>query len=177
MKLVVSHLETQRTYVTREFYYITKDLVSNYGWKHIEINKLWNGSRTVRDNLIEEFGELPAVMLFSEAYEFLQARATDIQRLDCRRCFLADDLHWWDDEMRQMKSISFSICETVLSTYAYAWSTFYPELAGVEETGMGAALGITGFHVSIQSQSGGFDFPQPGNVQTFTTAPANDAPV
>src|SRR5215831_14274585 len=133
MKLVVSHLETQRTYVTREFYYITKDLISNYGWKHIEISKLWNGSRTLTDNLIEEFGELPAVMLFSEAYEFLQARATDIQRLDCRRCFLADDLHWWDEEMRQMKSISFSLCETILSTYAYAWSTFYPELAGLKK--------------------------------------------
>src|SRR5437867_4802906 len=133
MKLVVSHLETLRTYVTREFHYITTDLMSTYGWQHIEISKLWNGPGTVRDNLIEEFGELPETVLFSQAYEFLQAHAPDIQRLDCHKVFLADDLHWWNEPMRKMKLTSFSLCETVLSTYAYTWAKFYPELSGLKK--------------------------------------------
>src|SRR5262245_12826160 len=132
MKLVVSHLETQRTYITREFYYILTELMSNFDWKHIEINKLLNGPGTVRENLIEEFGELPETILFSEAYELLQARAMDIQQLDSHKCFLADDLHWWDEDMRKMKLISFTLCETVLSTYADTWPTFYSELAGLK---------------------------------------------
>lgn len=134
MKLIVSHLETLRTYVTRrEFYFITTELISKYDWKHIEISKLWNGPGTVRDNIVEEFGELPETIIFSQAYEFLQARAGDIERLNCNKVFLADDLHWWNQEMRQMKSISFALCDTVFATYAYAWAKFYPELAGMKK--------------------------------------------
>lgn len=133
MKLIVSHLETLRTYVTREFYFITRELISKYDWKHIEISKLWNGPGTVTDNIVEEFGELPETIIFSQAYEFLQARAGDIQRLNCNKVFLADDLHWWNQEMRQMKSISFALCDTVFATYAYTWAKFYPELAGMKQ--------------------------------------------
>ncbi|HUS10903.1 MAG TPA: glycosyltransferase [Pyrinomonadaceae bacterium] len=133
MKLIVSHLETLRTYVTREFHYLTTDLMRTYGWKHIEIVKLWNGSGTVRDKLIENFGELPETILFCQAYEFLHAHEADIDRLDCHKCFFADDLHWRNEEMRRMKSVSFSLCETLLSTYAYIWAKFYPELAARKE--------------------------------------------
>ena len=133
MKLIVSHLETLRTYVTREFYYTTMDLMSAYGWKHMEIRKLWKGTGTVKDNLIQEFGELPETIIFSQAYEFLQAHAAEIQRLNCHKVFLADDLHWWNEPMRTMKSISFALCETVLSTYAYTWARFYPELFGLKK--------------------------------------------
>jgi hypothetical protein len=133
MKLIVSHLETLRTYVTREFYFITRELISKYDWKHIEISKLWNGPGTVTDNIVEEFGELPETIIFSQAYEFLQARAGDIQRLNCNKVFLADDLHWWNQEMRQMKSISFALCDMVFATYAYTWAKFYPELAGMKK--------------------------------------------
>jgi hypothetical protein len=130
MNLIVSHLEILRTYVTREFYFITTELMSKYDWKHIEITKLWNGSGTIRENIIEEFGELPETILFSQAYEFMEAHETDIKHLNCHKVFLADDLHWWNQEMRQMKFISFALCDTVLATYAYTWPKFYPELAG-----------------------------------------------
>lgn len=133
MKLIVSHLETLRTYVTREFYFITTELMSKYDWKHLEISKLWNGPGTVRENIIQEIGELPETILFSQAYEFLQARAADIQRLNCHKIFLADDLHWWNPQMREMKFISFALCDTVFATYAYTWAKFYPELAGMKK--------------------------------------------
>jgi len=87
MKLIVSHLETVRTYVTREFFYIQTDLMSTYGWKHIEICELWNGAGTLNDKLIDMFGELPETILFWQAYEFLNARAADIGRPESRKFF------------------------------------------------------------------------------------------
>ncbi|MEP6819845.1 MAG: glycosyltransferase [bacterium] len=127
MKLIVSQLEAWTTYVSREFSYIISQLISTYGWRHIEIDKLWNGRGTVQDQLIDEFGELPDTIIFCEAYELLHAQARDIYRLGCRKFVFADDLHWWDDEMRQRKSVSFALCDGILSTYGYAWSRFYPE--------------------------------------------------
>jgi glycosyl transferase family 1 len=128
MKLIVSHLETSRTYVTREFYYIITDLMTTHGWKHIETNDLWNRAGTVRDKLLEAFGVLPKTILFWEAYEFLYAHATQIQRLNCDKFFLADDLHWWKEQTRQMKVVGFAVSDVILSTYAYGWRKFYPEL-------------------------------------------------
>lgn len=132
MKLIVSHLEAVRTYVTREFYYIQTDLMSTHGWKHIEISKLWNGAGSIRDKLIDKFGQLPETILFWQAYEFLNAKAADIRRLDCHKVFLGDDLHCWSKEDRQEQLVSFALCETILSTYAYTFHKFYPELCGVK---------------------------------------------
>ena len=132
MKLIVSHLETVRTYVTREFYYVQTDLMSTYGWKHVEICELWNGAGPLSDRLMDMFGELPETILFWQAYEFLNAHAPDIRRLESRKLFFVDDLHWWNDEDRQEQLVSFELCETILSTYAYILHTFYPELRGVK---------------------------------------------
>lgn len=132
MKLIISQLEAWKTYVSREFHYIISELISTYGWRHIEINKLWNGAGDIRDQLVAEFGELPETIIFCEAYEFLHARAADIYRLPCRKFLFADDLHWWDDDSRQRKAVSFALCERILSTYGYAWSRFYPEFCGTK---------------------------------------------
>ena len=129
MKLIVSHLEMVRTYVTREFYYIQTDLMATYGWKHIEICKLWNGAGTVRDKLMDEFGELPETILFWQAYEFLNEQASDIRRLGSHKLFFVDDLHWWSEEERRDQVVSFALCETILSTYAYTLNKLYPELS------------------------------------------------
>lgn len=133
MKLIVSNLKSLRTYVSREFYFIMRDLISTHGWRHIEMCKLWNGAGTIRDKLIDEFGELPGSILFWEGYELLSARAIEIYRLDCHKFILADDLHWWNEQLRQRKLVSFALCETILSTYGYIWSKFYPEFCGVKK--------------------------------------------
>lgn len=127
MKLIVSQLEAWTTYVSREFSFIISDLMSTYGWRHIEIDKLWKGTGTVRDQLIDEFGELPETIIFCEGYELLHEHAKDIYRLPCRKFLFADDLHWWDEDMRQRKLVSFALCDGILSTYGYAWAKFYPE--------------------------------------------------
>jgi hypothetical protein len=132
MKLIVSHLETVRTYVTREFYYIQTDLMSTYGWKQIEICELSHCAGTLSDKLVDKFGELPETILFWQAYEFLNAHAADIHNLESRKLFFADDLHWWNDQDRRDQLVSFGLCETILSTYAYTLHRFYPELRGVK---------------------------------------------
>jgi hypothetical protein len=133
MKLIVSYLKSLSTYVTREFYYIMSDLISTYGWKHIETNRLWSGPGTIRDKLLREFGEVPATILFWEGYEFLSSRANEVHLLDCHKSILTDDLHWWSDQMRVRKLVSMAACDMILSTYGYAWDKFYPELCVVKK--------------------------------------------
>ena len=132
MKLIVSQLEAWTSYVSREFHYIIADLMSIYGWQHIEIDQLWNGAGTIREQLIDEFGELPETIIFCEGYEVLYEHAKDIYPLNCRKILFADDLHWWDEDMRQKKLVSFALCDTILSTYGYAWTRFYPEFCNTK---------------------------------------------
>jgi hypothetical protein len=132
MKLIVSQLEAWTSYVSREFHYIIRDLMSIYGWQHIEIDQLWNGTGTIREQLIAEFGELPETIIFCEGYEVLYEHAKDIYSLNCRKILFADDLHWWDEDTRQRKLVSFALCDTILSTYGYAWTRFYPEFCNTK---------------------------------------------
>lgn len=132
MKLIVSELEVLRTYLSREFYYVMSDLITHFNWRQIETWKLWDGVGSIKDKLFDEFGELPETILFWEGYEFLQARAYEICRLECHKVILADDLHWWEEQARQRKLVGFALCELVLSTCAYTWDKFYPEFAGTK---------------------------------------------
>jgi hypothetical protein len=132
MKLIVSQLETLGTYISREFHYVMRDLISTHGWRHIETCKLWDGAGSIKDKLLDEFGALPETILFWEGYTFLNAHANDIYRLPCHKVIFADDLHWWSEEMRQLKLVGFALCETILSTYGYTWDKFYPEFAGTK---------------------------------------------
>lgn len=133
MKLIVANLEALKGYVTREFYYLITNLIDTHGWKLIEVRRLWNGAGAVSDKLVKEFGELPDTILFSEVYEYVDAHAREIDRLDCRKVFFTDDLHSFTDEMRRMKSVSFGLCDTILSTCAHVWEKFYPEFLGVKK--------------------------------------------
>jgi hypothetical protein len=132
MKLIVSQLGALKGYVSREFYYVMSDLIADYNWKHIETMRLWHAPVSIERALLHEFGELPEVILFWEGYDLLSGRAHDFYRLDCRRVIMADDLHWSNLQMRQRKLVGFAMCERVLSTYAYVWDKFFPELAGIK---------------------------------------------
>lgn len=128
MKLIVASSEALRRYVSREFHHVMTDLVRDFNWRLIETEKVWHRPGTIKSKLLDELGELPDTILFWENYSFLSDHAAEIYRLDCRKFILADDLHWWNSEMRQRKLVGFAICDTVLSTYAYLWARFYPEL-------------------------------------------------
>lgn len=133
MKLVVSQLGALSRFVSREFYYIIRELIDKYGWRQTETKGLRTGRGTIKQMLLEEFGELPEVILFWEGYDMLAQHAFNLRRLDCRKYIFADDLHWWNDLMRQRKILSYAFCHAVLSTYGYVWDKFYPGLAGIKK--------------------------------------------
>ncbi len=132
MKLIVSELDLWKRYVSREFYYVITDLMKNHGWKHIETLQLLKGRGTVRERLLQEFGELPEVILFWEGYSFLVEHAYDVLHLDCHKCIFADDLHWGYRGEGLRKFLCYTMCDTILSSYAYAFDNFYPRLTKVK---------------------------------------------
>src|ERR1700686_431895 len=132
MKLIVSQLGALSGYVSREFHYVMTDLINEHEWRQIDTRQLRNAPGTIQDQLLNTFGELPEAILFWESYELLPVHASDIYRLDCHKIIFADDLHWWNEQMRLSKLVSFGLCETILSPYAYVWTKFYPELAGAK---------------------------------------------
>lgn len=127
MKLVVSSLDALGCYVSREFYHVITALVREHGWKQIDPHRLWGDAKPVGRALVDVFGELPAAVLFWEAYDFLRARGREVYDLPCRKYIFADDLHWWDEADRPARVAGYSLCEAVLSTYAYRFDDFYPE--------------------------------------------------
>ena len=88
MKLIVSHLEAVRTYVTRELYYIQHDLITNHGWRHIEANSLWHGAGSLEHKLRIAFGKLPELIIFWEAYELVYRYAREMQGPEVPQVFL-----------------------------------------------------------------------------------------
>ncbi|HEX6623652.1 MAG TPA: glycosyltransferase [Pyrinomonadaceae bacterium] len=131
IKLLVSELGSWKRYVSREYYHVMTDLMTNHGWRHIETAELFKGVGTVRGRLLGRLGELPRVILFWESYYCLYTHAPDVIRLDCRKCIFADDLKWFRYRSEWLKRVaSYSMCDTILASYAYAFDRFYPHLAG-----------------------------------------------
>ncbi|HEV8428029.1 MAG TPA: glycosyltransferase [Pyrinomonadaceae bacterium] len=128
MKLIISHLEAVRTYVSRELYYIQRDLITTHGWRHIESDNLWQRPGSLEHKLRAVFGELPEIIIFWEAYELVYRHIFEMQRLKCRKVFFADDLHWWGRRMREMKTVVFAVSDVILSPYVYRWARLFPEL-------------------------------------------------
>ena len=135
MKLIVSHLEAIRTYVSRELYFIQRDLITNHGWRHIESHSLQYRPGSLEHKLRTTFGELPEIAIFWEAYELVYQHCREMQGLKCRKVFFADDLHWWNRRMRETKVIVFAVSDVILSPYVYRWASLF---AGVSSgTGFG----------------------------------------
>ena len=133
MKLIVSEMKAFGGYVSREFYYVMRELVEKYGWAQVEMEALLYVTRPLKDELAERFGSVPETILFWEGYDFLNTRALDILEMDCRKCIFADDLHSWDAGMKQRKRNAFLMCDMVLSTYAYIIEDFYPSLSRMKQ--------------------------------------------
>lgn len=129
MKLIIAPLTALSGYVSREFHYIIQSLVKSYGWRQIDMAHLQGDRRTLKSVLLESFGELPELILFWEGYNFLPERAKDVLELDCRKYIFVDDLHSRDGQTKYRKAISYLMCDAILSTYAYLFDQFFPEIA------------------------------------------------
>jgi hypothetical protein len=129
MKLIISELEERTRYTSREAAYIMRGLMNNYGWRQIETEELYYSSDSLESLLLGKFKELPEVILCWEGYYLLNARKKEIDALDCGKYILCDDLHGGDEHTEQEMLDAFSMFETILSTYGYAFDRFYPGLS------------------------------------------------
>jgi hypothetical protein len=129
MKLIVSELGALRGYVSREFYYVMRELIDVYGWRQIETAELLDARRPLRALLAERLGALPGTILFWEGYDLVNARGAELMELDCRKFIFADDLHSWDGGAKRRKRAAFLVCDAVLAAYAYTFGAFFPEVS------------------------------------------------
>ena len=133
MKLIVSEMGAWRGYVSREYFYVMRELIEGYGWRQVETSRLWHSPRGLKATLLELFGQMPETILFWESYHLLGDRRRDVLELDCRKCVFADDLHWWNEGMRQSKQLAYTLCDTILAAYAYVFGSFFPDVARARE--------------------------------------------
>jgi len=132
MKLLVSWMRELGGYVSREFYYIMQDLISVHGWRQMQPSAMPQCPGSVEECLRNEFGEIPDVVLFWEAYDLFNLVAPALKDLGCRTVLFADDMHmlWGQESRRSAKLQAFSQCDVLLASYAYVFDEFYPELRG-----------------------------------------------
>jgi hypothetical protein len=130
MKLLVSWIRELGTYVSREFHYTMQDLVRVHEWRHVEPWVLSQHTGSPKARLLEIVGEVPEVVLFWETYDLFNAIEPALHDLGCRLVLYADDLHLLSgqESMRGAKLAAFSGCDKVLTSYAYVFDEFYPEL-------------------------------------------------
>src|SRR5258708_5372035 len=134
MKLLVSWMRELGTYVSREFHYVMRDLVRVHGWRHIEPWVLSQHAASGRAGLAELLGEVPEVILFWETYELFNSVQPALREIGCRLILFADDLHllWGHESKRDSKLRAFTGCDKLLTSYAYVFDKFYPELHGLK---------------------------------------------
>jgi hypothetical protein len=132
MKLIVAQLAALDRYVSREFSYIIRELISRYGWRQIEFAELRGDQKPWRDVFRSRFDEEPEVILFWEGYSLINQHSRQIQDLDCKKVVLADDIHSVEKEMRWGRLPAYLICDVVISTYAYRFPEYYPEVCNLK---------------------------------------------
>jgi hypothetical protein len=128
MKLVVSQLTNLDRYVSREFSFIIRELITRFGWRSMEVAELWDDSQTLRDQILRKFDEWPEVILFWEGYGLIHRHARRFDNLGCKKVIFADDLHWHSEGMRWSKLLAYLLSDTIISAYADRFEAFYPEV-------------------------------------------------
>jgi Glycosyl transferases group 1 len=131
MKLIISEYQAIRTFVSREFAATIEELVSTFGWKHVQPAELRAGR--IRASLVDILGSVPDVILFWEGYWFINGHADELDGLDCRKALFADDIHDRGNDRFYLLWAAFLICDTILCTYKNAFLQFYPALAARKE--------------------------------------------
>lgn len=132
MKLLVAWMSGLSGYVSREFHYIMQDLIHVHGWRHIEPDVLAEDPASSKAILLSKFGQAPGTILFWETYALAIAMLPQLLEMRCRTCLFADDLHTNNGQMpaREFKLLALSLCDPILTPYAYRFDDFYPELRG-----------------------------------------------
>src|SRR5689334_14042900 len=123
MKLLVSWMHELSAYVSREFYYVMQELIQVYGWRHAEPPFLGGCTSTVKEYLLNAFGDIPDVVLFWETYDLVNFIVPALHDLGCRTALFADDMHmlWGQESKRGSRLLAFSQCDMLLASYGYVF--------------------------------------------------------
>jgi hypothetical protein len=127
VKLIISDLGALRGFVSREFAWTIGDLVTTFGWKHVEPRELCPGE--LKRSVIDRLGGMPEVILFWECYWFINDNAEEVDRLDCRKAVFADDIHIRRDDQTFLRWPAFIIADAILCTYENAFVRLFPSFA------------------------------------------------
>jgi hypothetical protein len=125
MRLIVAELGAYSHFVSREFSYIIRELIEAYGWMHLEPSILYG--RGMREKITRYCGEFPKVILFWGGEGFLCEQDREVEQLPASKWFLSDDLH--HHGAKGMREKAFMLCDTLLATYAYRVSEYFPKVA------------------------------------------------
>jgi hypothetical protein len=134
MKLLVAEINAYKNYVSREFFYIMTALIQSYGWNLVNPRSLCESAGALRQRIENQFGRIPDVILFWEAYKPCCTLMPELLRLPCRRCIFADDLHSWSDDIALIKHGVFYLFDRILATEEYVLDDFFPGLRAQKET-------------------------------------------
>ena len=125
LKLIVAPKSALGGYVSREFFYIMEDLERRFAWRHLETWELASDHRPLRTILLENFGNIPEVILFWEQYQVFTWRAHELLRLGIQIGIWADDIHSFSDAVRLGRVAPFVLADKVLAAYANRFEEFY----------------------------------------------------
>jgi hypothetical protein len=128
LKLIVAPKSALGGYISREFFYIIEHLEQRFAWRHLETWALANDHRPLRTILLENYGNIPEVILFWEQYQVFTSRADELSRLGIRIGIWADDIHSFSDEARLSRMEPFVLADKVLAAYANRFEEFYPSV-------------------------------------------------
>jgi hypothetical protein len=129
LKLIVAPKSALGGYISREFFYIIEDLERRFAWRHLETWELANDHRSLRTILLENYGNIPEVILFWEQYQVFTSRADELSQLGIRIGIWADDIHSFSDEARLSRMQPFVLADKVLAAYANRFEEFYPSVS------------------------------------------------
>jgi hypothetical protein len=127
MRLLVAEHSAYARYVTREFACIMETLIAVHGWKLIEPAALSHSGMPWSEHIKRHCGEMPKVILFWEAHEFLWGNEHQVRSLPCEKWIATDDLHHSD--RHRARERAFLLCSTLFAPYAYRFAAFFPMVA------------------------------------------------
>jgi hypothetical protein len=130
---MISELAVRGRYVTREAYYVMRELIDRYGWMHIETHHLASAPHSFQERMIERCGALPDVVLFWESYDLVTLALLQLFHANFRVVIFCEDLHWFNAGMRVAKGLALTVADVILASYAPVFERFYPEVASAKQ--------------------------------------------
>jgi hypothetical protein len=133
IKLLISDLAIRGRYVSRELYYVMRELIDHYGWMHLETEDLAAEPLSFQHRIRERCGALPDIVLLWEGYNLVISAFAQLVNADFCIAILCEDLHWFDPVMQATKTRALSVADLILASYAPVFDRFFPRIAASKQ--------------------------------------------